>query len=94
METLTTRASMWLALLASAVFAAAMGHDTAYSIQMMIVAVAAGIALWWTLYGSKIDSTGTWLRAPNDETKYDDDPVRWGVIATMFWGVAGLRSTV
>jgi cytochrome c oxidase cbb3-type subunit 1 len=92
METLTTRASMWLALLALAVFAAAMGHDTAYSIQMMIVAVAAGIALWWTLYGSKIDSMGTWLRAPNDETKYDDDPVRWGVIATMFWGIAGFAA--
>src|SRR5690606_16457796 len=28
------------------------------------------------------------LRIP-DEGRYDDDPVRWGVIATVFWGVVG-----
>src|SRR3546814_8689131 len=30
------------------------------------------------------------LKIPPDEGVYDDDPVRWGVIATIFWGVAGL----
>src|SRR3546814_17316856 len=30
------------------------------------------------------------LRMPQDQGVYDDDPVRWGVIATVFWGVAGL----
>ena len=22
-------------------------------------------------------------------SRYDDDPIRWGVIATLFWGIAG-----
>jgi cytochrome c oxidase cbb3-type subunit 1 len=92
MESLTTRAGMWFALLVLAVVAAALGHDFGYSAQMTIVALAAGIALWWTLSGSKIDALGNWLRPANDESVYDDDPVRWGVIATLFWGIAGLAA--
>ncbi len=26
---------------------------------------------------------------PVDQGVYDDDPIRWGVIATLFWGIAG-----
>ncbi|MCL6251302.1 cytochrome-c oxidase, cbb3-type subunit I [Altererythrobacter sp. KTW20L] len=89
METLTTRAGMWFVLLVLAVLASALARDTAFAVHMVIVGLAAGIALWWTLAKSKIDLVGTWLRPDNDETKYDDDPVRWGVLATMFWGVAG-----
>ena len=92
MESLTTRAGMWFALLVLALVAAALGHDFGYSAQMTIVAVAAGVALWWTLTGSKIDSLGNWLRPVGSESAYDDDPVRWGVIATLFWGVAGLTA--
>ncbi|TCJ39075.1 hypothetical protein [Parafrankia sp. BMG5.11] len=29
------------------------------------------------------------FRMPTDPSRYDDDPVRWGVIATVFWGVVG-----
>ena len=26
---------------------------------------------------------------PTDPSRYDDDPIRWGIIATVFWGMAG-----
>src|SRR3546814_12667310 len=29
---------------------------------------------------------------PDNQGVYDDDPVRWGVIATIAWGVAGLAA--
>jgi len=29
---------------------------------------------------------------PADQGVYDDDPIRWGVIATLFWGIAGMAA--
>jgi cytochrome c oxidase cbb3-type subunit I len=92
MESLTMRAGMWFALLVLAIMAAAMAHDAAFGVHMVIIALAIGLALWWTLMGSQVDRNGTWLRPVNDPALYDDDPVRWGVIATMFWGVAGFAA--
>ena len=92
METLTTRAGMWFALLVLAIMAAALSRDAAFGIHMSIVAIAVAIALWWTLAKTKVDTAGTWLRAPHDEGAYDDDPIRWGVIATLFWGIAGFAA--
>jgi cytochrome c oxidase cbb3-type subunit 1 len=31
-------------------------------------------------------------RQKADESRYDDEPIRWGVIATLFWGVAGFAA--
>ncbi|TIX51982.1 cytochrome-c oxidase, cbb3-type subunit I [Alteraurantiacibacter aquimixticola] len=92
MEALTTRAGMWFAMLVLALMAAALAHDAAFAAQMVIVAIAIGVALWWTLMGSQVDRFGNWLRPAHDEGKYDDDPIRWGVIATMFWGIAGFAA--
>ncbi|MFC3096266.1 cytochrome-c oxidase, cbb3-type subunit I [Alteraurantiacibacter palmitatis] len=92
METLTTRAGMWFALLVLAIMAAALSRDAAFGIHMSIVAFAVAIALWWTLAKTKVDTAGTWLRAPHDEGVYDDEPIRWGVIATLFWGIAGFAA--
>src|SRR3546814_17018746 len=58
---------------------------------MVITAAACMIALWAGV--SRADYAGMargLLRMPQDQGVYDDDPVRWGVIATVFWGVAGL----
>ncbi|MEZ0136850.1 cytochrome-c oxidase, cbb3-type subunit I [Novosphingobium sp. NRRL B-2648] len=33
------------------------------------------------------------LRFP-DQGRYDDDPIRWGMIATVFWGMAGFLAGV
>ena len=90
METVVARAGWWLAALFVAVLAVAVAADSGFAIHMTIVALAAFIGLWVSL--SKTDygavARGI-LRTPADPGKYDDDPIRWGVIATVFWGMAG-----
>ena len=90
MEWVVARAGWWLAALFVAIIAAAAAADSGFAIHMSIVALAAFIGLWVTV--SKTDYSAIArgiLRTPADPGKYDDDPVRWGVIATVFWGIAG-----
>jgi len=90
METVLARAGWWSAALLIAVLAAASAADSGYAVHMAIIAAAAGIGLWVTVsradYGAIARGV---IRTPADPGKYDDDPVRWGMIATMFWGMAG-----
>ncbi|MBS7670726.1 cytochrome-c oxidase, cbb3-type subunit I [Croceicoccus gelatinilyticus] len=93
METVLTRAGIWLVVFILAIAAIALAADGAYAIHMGIVAVAALIALTATV--TRADYTAaanSILRAPADPSRYDDDPVRWGVIATVFWGMAGFAA--
>src|SRR3546814_18333654 len=65
--------------------------DTPFAVHMVIIAAACMIALWAGV--SRADYAGMargLLRMPQDQGVYDDDPVRWGVIATVLWGGAGL----
>jgi cytochrome c oxidase cbb3-type subunit 1 len=56
----------------------------------VIVALAAGIGLWVTLSRTDYAAIANGiLRTPADPGRYDDDPVRWGILATVFWGIAG-----
>jgi cytochrome c oxidase cbb3-type subunit 1 len=90
METVLARAGIWLAVLFLAVVGAAMAADGGFAIHMAIVALAAFIALWVTVSGTDYGAIARGiLRTPVDEGRYDDDPIRWGVIATVFWGMAG-----
>nr|MCU0892628.1 cbb3-type cytochrome c oxidase subunit I [Sandarakinorhabdus sp.] len=73
-------AAMVVALLGMA-FAA----DTPFAIHMGIMALAALLGALAVMAGA--DVTG---KLKLDQGVYDDDPVRWGVIATTFWGVVGL----
>jgi cytochrome c oxidase cbb3-type subunit 1 len=57
---------------------------------MTIIAIAAGICLWVAVSSADYGAIARGIiRAPEDHARYDDDPVRWGVIATVFWGMAG-----
>src|SRR6478752_7720278 len=89
MEKVVTRAGIWFAVFLVALWAAVVAHDRPFAIQMAIVAVAALAGLLVTLtatdYGALARNV---IKAP-DQGKYDDDPIRWGVIATLFWGMAG-----
>jgi len=80
----------WLLAAVIAVFFAAAAADSGFAIQMGIVAAAALIACWMTM---KSADYGALARggpaARGDQGIYDDVPIRWGVIATLFWGVAG-----
>jgi cytochrome c oxidase cbb3-type subunit 1 len=61
--------------------------DAPFAVHMAIFALAAITAAVVTLRSadfSNLPYTGP------DLTQYDDEPIRWGVIATTFWGVVGL----
>ncbi|MBP6030930.1 MAG: cytochrome-c oxidase, cbb3-type subunit I [Sphingobium sp.] len=90
MESLAMRAGGWLLVAVLAFFALVYSADSGFAIHMAIVMLAALITLWITMsradYGAIARGV---IRAPTDTGRYDDDPIRWGVIATVFWGLAG-----
>jgi len=90
MEMLVKRAGIWLAVLLLAVLAMAGAADTPFAIQMGIVALAALIGLAVSLNQADYAAIAKGILKTPDEGKYDDDPIRWGVIATVFWGVVGM----
>lgn len=87
MDGLVLRSGGWLAAAVLALFAAMLAADSGFAIQMVIVAAAALITLAVTVvradYGPQLAIVGA------HENRYYDDPIRWGIIATIFWGVAG-----
>ncbi|MFC4254370.1 cytochrome-c oxidase, cbb3-type subunit I [Altererythrobacter xixiisoli] len=95
MEALLTRAGVWFVLAIAAVSAVALAQDQGYAVHMAIVAMAALIGLGVTASSADV---GAILRGaihtPVDPSRYDDDPVRWGVLATVFWGIVGFLAGV
>jgi cytochrome c oxidase cbb3-type subunit I len=90
METVLARAGWWSAAMLIAIMAMASAVDSGFAMHMAIVAIAAFIGLWVSI--SRVDYAALArgiIRTPADPGKYDDDPIRWGVIATVFWGMAG-----
>jgi cytochrome c oxidase cbb3-type subunit 1 len=84
------RAGGWLVVALLAFFALAYSADAGFAVHMGIVMLAALITLVVTLRGGDYGAIARGvLRVPADQSKYDDDPIRWGVIATVFWGLAG-----
>ena len=91
MERVVTRAGIWFAVMLVALFAAATAADGGFAVHMGIIVIAAAVVLWVTVskqdYGAIARGI---LRVPEDPSRYDDDPIRWGVIATVFWSIVGL----
>ncbi|MDE2405426.1 MAG: cbb3-type cytochrome c oxidase subunit I, partial [Sphingomonadales bacterium] len=89
MVTILSRAGAWLAILLIAILAMVAAKDAPFAIQMGTVAVAAIVGLIYSLRSPdyKLAASGGTVAA--DPSRYDDDPIRWGVIATVFWGMAG-----
>ncbi|MBF9151847.1 cytochrome-c oxidase, cbb3-type subunit I [Novosphingobium jiangmenense] len=85
MESALSRSGLWLVALLIAVAACAAAVDTGFAIHMGLVALACIIGLVVTLRGLDLSKA---IMAP-DQGRYDDDVIRWGVIATVFWGMAG-----
>ena len=85
MERIVTRTGIWFAVVLLATMAVATARDAGFAVHMVIVAIAALIGMWLTI--SK-PNYATILRgvmpAKPDSSRYYDDPVRWGVIATVF----------
>ena len=90
MDSILLRAGGWLALAFLAFAAMVAAVDSGFAIHMGIIIIACLIALWVTISKADYQAIGRGIiKAPPDEGLYDDDPIRWGVIATIFWGMAG-----
>jgi cytochrome c oxidase cbb3-type subunit 1 len=86
MDTLVMKAGGWFALALVALCASAVAVDFGFAVQMAMVAAAAlGI-----MAATVVRADYTFAPKPaQSQSRYDDEPIRWGVIATLFWGIAG-----
>ena len=89
METVLFKAAGWFAVALLAFVGIAMSVDFGFTVHMTIAAAAALLAMWMTMSRADYDAIARGVLKMPDAGSYDDDPVRWGVIATVFWGIAG-----
>ena len=90
MDATLFRTGTWFVILLLCLAALANAQDAAFSVHMLVISIAAFIGLVATVWNTEFDAkTRDVLRIPADDGRYDDAPVRWGVIATVFWGIAG-----
>lgn len=89
LESTVTRAGLWLLVVLGAFGALAAAADSGFAIHMGIVMAAGLIGLWLTISGQDYAAMGRGILKVPDESRYDDDVIRWGIIATVFWGMAG-----
>ena len=90
MESVVARSGWWLAALFLSVLAMAAAVDWGFSVHMGIFALAALIGLVVSLRTADFKAAANGLlNVPYDEGRYDDELIRYGMIATMFWGMAG-----
>ncbi|KTE13736.1 cytochrome-c oxidase, cbb3-type subunit I [Sphingopyxis sp. H115] len=93
MDGLVTRAGGWLGLTLLALVAAALAVDAPFAVHMVIVALACFAMLWATVTRADYGAIARGIfKIPADQGVYDDDPIRWGVVATLFWGIAGMAA--
>ncbi|WP_301750229.1 cytochrome-c oxidase, cbb3-type subunit I [uncultured Erythrobacter sp.] len=95
METVVRRLGVWALVLLASIAAIALTPDSGFAIHMGIVALVAVILIAVTAsrYDPMAKAQGI-FKMPPGPSRYDDDVIRWGVIATMFWGLAGLLAGV
>ena len=90
MEALLFKIGGWFVLALLALAAAIAAVDTGFAVHMTIVAVAAalvgGVTMVRADHAKMAGHIGRIL--PGDD-RYDDEVIRWGVIATVVWGLVG-----
>jgi len=84
MDDILMKAGSWLLVGVIALVACASAIDHGFAVQMAIVATAALLAAAASMRGANLLAP---VAQPRD--RYDDEVIRWGVIATVFWGVVG-----
>jgi cytochrome c oxidase cbb3-type subunit 1 len=90
MDSVLTRSGSLLLVAIVATLMIAVSADFGFSVHLGIIAAAALLAMVFTLKNGNYDPLA--VPAGADQSRYDDDPIRWGVIATVFWGIAGLAA--
>jgi cytochrome c oxidase cbb3-type subunit 1 len=68
-----------------AILAAAFAHDTAFANHMWVLAIVLVVFVIGLLRRENFQRA-----APVNQSAYMDGPIRYGVVATMFWAVVGL----
>ena len=92
-EAALSRTGLWFLILLLSIGVIAGAADRGFAAHAAIVAIVSFVLMWMS--AMRFDPTaklGGFFKMPDGPSKYDDDPVRWGVIATMFWGLAGLAA--
>lgn len=93
MDTLVMKAGGWLFAALVALMLIPLAADFGFAAHLAIVSAAAFVCLVVTLRNADYARLGQGLApAPADRGSYDDEVIRWGVIATLFWGIAGLAA--
>ncbi|MGZ8326615.1 MAG: cytochrome-c oxidase, cbb3-type subunit I [Allosphingosinicella sp.] len=93
MDGLVMKSGGWLLIALVACLAMAASADFGFTMHLGIIAAAAFVCLVVTLKKADYGALAQGLRRePVDQGRYDDEIVRWGVIATLFWGVAGFAA--
>ena len=91
MESVLGKTGLWTLVLLAALAALVGAQDTGFAVHMAIIMAVAVLLILVTLgrFDPLAKAQGI-FKMPPGPSRYDDDVVRWGVIATMFWGLAGL----
>jgi cytochrome c oxidase cbb3-type subunit 1 len=90
MEAALSRAGLWFGLLILFIIGYVAARDAGFAVHMVLLAAVSLGGICLTVMRTDFDRLGNVIaRSPGDASRYDDDPVRWGVIATVFWGMAG-----
>ena len=80
MEAVVGRLGVWALVLLAAIFAIAGAQDSGFAIHMGIVAGVAALILVLNLTRfDPLAKVHTFFKMPLNDTRYDDDVVRWGV---------------
>ena len=89
------RAGIWFGVLLVSLVLAATARDTGFAAHATIIAIVAFVLMWISV--ARVDPMGRargFFRMPEGLSRYDDDPIRWGVLATMFWAIVGMLAGV
>ncbi len=91
MEQLTMRAGAWFALALLALVAAATTADPGFAFHMTLVCAVAVAIPWIGAFRANFAPSMVKAAAAlaEQDKHYYDEVIRWGVIATLFWGIAG-----
>ena len=91
MENHLLKVGGWLLLAMLALAASAVAVDSGFAVHMGISSAAALLVAWVTLTRADYAVlSGLKPASMPDVTRYDDDLIRLGVLATVFWAVVGL----
>ncbi len=91
MDRVIARTGIWYVVLILAFAGAAFAKDSGFALHMGITALGALFAIWGIGRSTDFAAIAAGKPVPlPDHSKYDDAPIRWGVIATVGWSVVGM----